>query len=394
MATVFHYLDNNATTALDGAVLESMLPWMTTPVQANASSLHRAGVEARVAIERARRSLAGLLNAARPEDVVFTSSGTEALNLALRGLVDARWRPGDAPVELAIGAIEHKAVIDTARALEATGRARVVWLPCDAEGRYEPDIIAARLSPATALVALMHANNEVGTVQPIRDLVGKCREATPSGVVLVDAVQTLGKVPVDVAALGADLVAVAAHKLYGPGGAAALIVRQGLAIAPQSTGGHQEHGLRAGTENVAAIVGFAEAARRAVDRLPEESRRLSTLRDMLARGLAARIDGLVRNTPAQGGLPNTLNVSVPGLEGRALVRALDDRGFGVSAGSACTSTGEATSHVLSAMFPHDEVRARGAVRISLGRDTTAALAAAFVEAMIAAVKELRGVPSR
>lgn len=385
----FHYFDHNATTALDPGVLEAMLPWMTAPVQGNASSLHAAGVEARVAIERARRTLARLLNAERPESILFTATGTEALNLAIRGVVDARWRPGSEPVALAIGTIEHKAVVDTARALEAQGRARVAWLPCDGEGRYDPERVGKMIPQETALVALMHANNEVGSIQPTAELVRACRAVAPRVAVLVDAVQALGKVPVDVAVWDADLVAVAAHKIHGPRGAAALVVREGIELVPQSTGGGQESGLRGGTENVAAIVGFAEAARRALDRLAEEARRLGPLRETAWRAIAARVPTAVRNSPAHEVLPNTLNVSVPGLDGRALVRALDERGYGISAGSACTSTGEATSHVLAAMFPHDPARARGAIRISLGRDTTAAGVGGLVEALADAVASLR-----
>lgn len=391
MPPPFHYLDHNATTPLEAAVLDAMIPWLTAPVQANPSSLHGAGVETRLAVERARRSLASLLGASNPDELVFVASGTEGLNLALRGVVDARWQPTAPPVELAIGAIEHKAVTDTARALERLGRARPTWLGCDAAGRYDPATVAASLHPTTALVALMHANNEVGSVQPTAALVQACRAAAPGAVVLVDAVQALGKVPVDVGAWGADLVVVAAHKVYGPRGAAALWVREGVALESQATGGNQERGRRAGTENVAAIVGFAEAARRAVGRLEEEARRLIILREALAKGLSHRILGLLRNTPSDGALPNTLNVSVPGLDGRAMVRALDDRGFGISAGSACTSTGETTSHVLAAMFPDDPARARGAVRISLGHDSTPPVVGAFSEAMAAAVAELRVV---
>ena len=334
------YLDYNATTSLAPEALDAMLPILRGG-GGNASSIHQFGIEARLELERARRRIESLLDAPR-ESLVFTSGGSESNALALFGVLDA---------------------------LRARPDVEVTFAEPDAHGRVMPDALRSVLRPDTAVVSVMLANNELGSISPISQLVSATREIAPRAHFHCDAVQGAGRVRVSCAALRADTFAFAAHKFHGPKGTGALVVRPGVSIARQIPGGGQERGLRAGTENVAGAVGMAAALALAVSRLDAEGARLAAMREELWTRLT-NITGIVRNSSAGDCLPGTLHVSLRGADGRALVRELDEAGFAVSAGSACTSEGEALSHVLAALYPDDVPRARGGVRISFGFGTT------------------------
>lgn len=355
------YLDHNATTPLDETVLETMVR-VLRDVPANASSVHRAGQRARAAIDDAREKVAATLGAS-PRDLTFTSGGTEANNLALRGLWAAR-RPGRD--RIVVSAVEHPAVLETARALGRDG-ARVVELPVDAEGALRWEALEAAIDDTTALVSVMWANNETGIVHPIERLGLLCRDR---GVTLhVDAVQAFGRLPIDVSRQPVDLLSVSAHKIHGPKGAGALWARSGIRLLATVTGGHQERGRRGGTENVAAIAGFGVAATLAAERMEGEMARLTALRARLEQALA-RIEGTRLLGSTRPRLPNTVAALFADVEGEALLMGLDLEGVCVSSGSACTSGSLEPSHVLRAMGVEDRW-ARGAVRFSLGRGNTA-----------------------
>jgi cysteine desulfurase len=346
------YLDHNSTSPVDPAVLEAMLPWLGERF-GNPSSAHRLGSEARGAVEDARERIAALIGAA-PREIVLTSGGTEANNLALAG---ARVAGG-----VVTTAIEHSSVLEPLAAGAAHG---VTLLAVDGEGRVDPARVEEAIGPQTALVSIGWANNEIGTIQPIAAIGAACRRR---GIPLhSDAVQAAGKIPVGCAA--ADMLSLSAHKLGGPKGAGALWVRDGVALGPLLRGGPQERQRRAGTENVAGIVGFGAACERAGERL-RAAARVERLRDDLWRAFADLPD-VVRNSPAQGCLPNTLNLSARGRSADALVAALDLEGFAISAGSACASGAAEPSHVLRALG-RDEAAARDALRFSLGPESTAA----------------------
>ncbi len=364
------YLDHNATTPLDPRVLEAMLPALRHE-HGNPSSIHGFGQRARAIVEDARAEVAALV-AAHPSDVVFTGSGTEADNLAVRGVALAS-REGRRKIVYA--AFEHHAVVNTARALGREG------FPVEAVkalpgGQVDLDDLAARVDDRTALVCLMLANNETGVVQPVAEAVALARRH--GALVHCDAVQAAGKLPVDFAALGADLLALSAHKIYGPKGVGALVVRRGTKLEPLLRGGAQERNRRAGTENVAGLAGFGAAARLARCQLGADAARLAALRDDLEARLLAIPDAQVN-----GGAPrvaNTTNVSFAGTDAESLLMALDLEGLAVSTGAACAAGAVEPSHVLRAMgLPMARVQA--SLRFSLGRDTTAedvALAASVV----------------
>ena len=355
------YLDHNATTPVDPAVRDAMLPYLEEGF-GNPSSLHSFGRTARVALDEARDSVAALVGA-DPLSVVFVSSGTEANNLAIRGTAAANRNRAR---HLVVSAVEHNSVMETCRALEADGF-RTTIVPVDETGRVDPEAVAEAISDETLLVALMHANNEVGTIQPVEKVAELARER---GVpVLVDAVQTVGKIPLDVLAMGCDMVSLSSHKLYGPKGAGALYVRKGLELKALITGGAHELRRRAGTENVPCIVGFGAACRLAAERREADEKRTLRLRDRLWKGVAERITGVFLNGDPVSRLSNTLNVSFEAVEGESVVINLDLRGIAVSTGSACSSGKVTLSPVLLAMGL-DEARARGSVRFSLGRGTT------------------------
>lgn len=364
------YLDHNATTPLDPSVLEAMLPVLRQE-HGNPSSIHGFGQRARAIVEDARAEVAALV-AAQPTDVVFTGSGTEADNLAVRGVALAA-REGRRKIVYA--AFEHHAVVNTARALGREG------FPVEAVkalpgGQVDLDDLAARVDDRTALVCLMLANNETGVVQPVAEAVALARRH--GALVLCDAVQAAGKLPVDFAALGADLLALSAHKIYGPKGVGALVVRRGTKLEPLLRGGAQERNRRAGTENVAGIAGFGAAARLAQSRLGADAARLAALRDDLEARLLAIPDAQVNGAAPR--VANTTNVSFAGTDAESLLMALDLEGLAVSTGAACAAGAVEPSHVLRAMgLPMARVQA--SLRFSLGRDTTAeevALAASVV----------------
>ena len=356
------YLDNNATTELAEEVREAMLPYMAMR-HGNPSSIHAVGRDAREGVETARRQVSRLLNC-RPRRLILTGGGSESDNLALKGIAHAYRGRGN---HIITTTIEHPAVLQTCRSLETMGF-KVTYLPVDEDGMVDPATLERAITPDTILVSVMMANNEVGSVQPIREL---CSVTHARNVLFhTDAVQAAGKIPVDVEALDVDLLSISAHKFHGPKGAGALYKRKGIALEPLIHGGKQEGGLRGGTENVAAIVGFGKAAELARQNLGsfEQVRRL---RDRLESSIRQHIPDARLNGHPESRLPNTLNVTLPGLRGESLVVALDQQGIALSSGSACKAGSPEPTHVLIAMGRTEE-EAHCAVRFSLSRYTTIA----------------------
>jgi cysteine desulfurase len=354
------YLDYNATTPIDPRVAEAMGPFLTGGF-GNPSSTHLEGRRAKAALEAARAKVAGCLGS-RPGEVVFTSGGSESNNLAIRGLVEA-----GGGGHVVTSAVEHPAVLEVVRALEREGRLELTIVGVDPRGRVDPTDVAEALREDTVLVSLMLANNEVGTLQPVREVAALCRERGVA--VHTDAAQAVGKIPVDVGDLGVDLLSVAGHKLYAPKGIGALYIRDGVRIVPQIRGAGHERGLRAGTENVLLAVALGTACELALREVEEECSRLAGLRDRLFDELSAGCGGLVVHGDPASGLPNTLSVSFPGVDASELLRALGDE-VAASAGAACHADGVHVSHVLESMGIAADV-ARGTVRLSVGRFTTA-----------------------
>jgi cysteine desulfurase len=350
------YLDHNATTPLDERVLEAMLPYLAS-AHGNPSSLHRVGRIARDAMETAREQVAALVGVS-PTQVVFTSGGTEANNLALKGLAWALPRG-----RICIGATEHPAVLEPARFLEQQGW-RMDYLAVDESGRITEEALNATSLDRPQIASVMFANNETGVIQDLDRVVGHLREH--GAFIHCDAVQGIGKVAVNFAALGVHLMTLSAHKIYGPKGIGALVLDPATPLVPLIHGGGQERGLRGGTENVAAIVGFGKAAELAASELDQRREHLLRLRLRLERGLAD-LAGVTIFAHATERLPNTVLFALAGYDGEALVMLLDRKGFAVSSGSACASGVVEPSHVLLAMGVDAEV-AKGAVRIGLGRD--------------------------
>jgi cysteine desulfurase len=349
------YLDNSATTQLDEAVLEAMLPCFRENF-GNASSVHLFGQEARAIIEEARRSTAELLGADTRE-IVFTSGGTESDNAALWGIFRSGYRPGN---HIITTKIEHPAILATCKSMENAG-AEISYVPVDSSGRVDPKAIEATIRETTILISVMHANNETGVIQPIREISEIARR---SGIQMhTDAVQSIGKIPVHVRELDVDLLSMSAHKIHGPKGVGVLYIRKGTRIAPFITGGSHERKRRAGTENVPGIAGLGAAARLAVGRLQEMQTRVSKLRDRLENQAMARISG-VRVNGVEPRLPNITNLSFKGLEGEAAIIALDLEGIAASTGSACSSGSLDPSHVLIAMGLQPEI-VQGSLRFSL-----------------------------
>ena len=355
------YLDYAATTPLRLEARAAMEPFLGADGFGNPSSQHADGQRAKRALDAARDTLAQALGGQFSE-ITFTSGGTEADNAALVGVLLARG-PGS---HLVTTTIEHEAISETAHFLEKLGFG-VTFVPVDEAGRVAPQAIADALTERTALVSVMHANNEVGTVQPLREIADIVH--AHGAYLHTDAVQTFGQMPVTAKDSGADLITVSAHKIYGPEGAGALYVRSGVPIEPLLHGGGQERGRRGGTENVAAIAGFGEAVRLMLPEREAEAARLTCLRDMFLAALHRRCTGLVLNGHPTERLPNNLNVSFPGLDAETLLLVLDRAGVSASSGSACTSGSIEPSHVLIAMGLPDD-RVRSAVRLTLGRGTT------------------------
>ena len=375
-----HYFDHNATTPVAPEVLEAMVPCFAQ-TYGNASSIHFFGQQAKQLLEQARRRVATLLNA-RPNEIVFTSGGTEAANLAILGAVRSSSRERRHVITTTI---EHPCVHDACRQLEKED-VEVTYVRVGSDGVVSPDDVRAALKPHTVLVSVMHANNEIGTIQPVREIAAIAREA--GALMHSDGVQSTGKVSVDVRDLGVDLFSMSAHKIYGPKGAGALYARKGARLRSIVFGGHQERERRPGTENVAGAVGLGAAADLARREMPAESQRLDALRGRLERGLIERVPFSGVNGANAPRVPNTANVYFDFLEGEAMVIALDLKGMAVSTGAACSSGSLEPSHVLTAIGL-DAGRARGSIRFSLGRQNTEEQVDSLLEAVEAAAGHLR-----
>ena len=356
------YLDHNATTPPDPAVVERMAAALREDF-GNPSSVHHFGQVAKAALDEARSAVAALLGG-DPSEVVFTSGGTESDNFAIRGVAEALEIKGRK--HLIASAIEHEAVLNTLKALARRGW-RTTLLPVDESGIVAPSALEAALTDDTALVSVMHANNEIGTIQPVAEL---ARIAKSRGAVFhTDAVQSVGKIPVDVKALGVDLLSLSAHKFYGPKGVGAIWIRRGMRLQAPVTGGKQERSRRAGTENVAGIVGLGVAAQLARTKMADEAARLAPLRDRLEEGILRTVSGTAINGVRTPRVPNTTNISFERVEAESLLIALDLAGVAVSTGSACSSGTLEPSHVLKAMgFPPH--RTQNSIRFSLGSANT------------------------
>jgi len=380
------YLDHHATTPTDPRVVDAMLPYFTREF-GNAASAHLFGWRAEAAVEAARESLARGIGARVPREIVFTSGATESNNLALQGVAEVLRGRRD---QLIAAASEHPSVLDACRALARRGF-DLVLLPVDGRGLVDPDAVARAIGPRTAVVSVMWANNEIGVLQPIESIARVCRE---TGVLLhCDAAQAVGKVPVDVAASGVDLLSFTAHKLYGPKGVGALWIRSGrprVRLEPILYGGGHEGGLRSGTLPVPLIVGFARALELSLAERDSESCRLAELRDELLARLHAELSGVFVNGDRAQRLPGNLNVGFAGIEADALLAALPE--LALSTGSACSSARPEPSHVLKALgLPDDAVRA--SIRVGLGRATTRAEVEAAAERIVAEVRALRAARS-
>jgi len=377
------YLDHAATTPTHPEVARAMLPYLNPEAFGNPSSAYTFGQEAKRALDEARDKVAALIGAA-PEEIFFTSGGTESDNWALRGAAYAR---ADKGRHIITSSIEHHAILDVCKLLEQDGF-RITCLTVDRYGFVDPDDVRRALTPGTVLISVMHANNEVGTIEPIVEIARVAREA---GICFhTDAVQTVGHIPVNVNELGVDLLSIAGHKLYGPKGIGALYIREGTKMAPLIVGGAQERGMRAGTENVPGIVGFGKAAEIARKEMPEVLPRIRHLRDTLIEGLTQNIPGVRLNGHPEQRLPQNVNVTVEGVEGEALVMALDQEGIAVSTGSACSTGATEPSHVILALgVPPGE--ARGTIRMTLGRDTTAEDVERVLEVLPRVIGRLRAI---
>lgn len=411
------YLDNSATTAVDPRVVEAMLPYLTEQF-GNASSIHYFGQQAKSAVDKARHQVAHLIGS-RPNEVVFTSGGTESNNLAIKGILDNRNAdilvrnpsdPGDADKNVRVphivtSAIEHSAVKNVCEDLEKQGY-RITYLPVYEDGIVRIDDLRTAITDDTVLVSIMAANNEIGTLQPIEEIGKIVKELRAGGRKIwfhTDAVQAAGKVPIHVEEIGCDLLSMSAHKLYAPKGVGALYVRRGVRLHPQNIGGHQERDRRGGTESVPNIVAFGKACELASEHLSEESSMLGQLRDELESKVGELIPDIVFNGNRERRLPNISNISFRSIEGEGLLINLDMQGIAVSTGSACSSGTLEPSPVIRALGTHtppgprtpssardsDEDRARGAIRFSLGRTNTAADIERLLEILPTSVENLR-----
>ena len=375
------YLDHNATTPLEPAVIETTVAVLRGEF-GNASSVHAFGQTAKSRLDMARAAVADLIGG-RPQEIIFTSGGTEADNLALRGVAEA----AGARRQLVASAIEHEAILNTLKALGRRGWTTTL-LPVDSRGIVLPETLEAALSPETALVSIMHANNEIGTIQPIAELAAIAH--AQGALFHTDAVQSIGKIPVDVEHLGVDLLSLSAHKFNGPQGAGALWVRRGRRLVAATTGGGQERRRRAGTENVSAIAGLGAAARIARAKLEAGPGDIAGLRDRLEAGILAGVPGTVVNGDPARRVPNTTNISFDRVEAESLLIALDLEGVAVSTGSACSSGTLEPSHVLRAMSfpPH---RTQNSIRFSLGLGNTTEQIDHVVGIMPRVVERLRAL---
>ncbi|QBD82481.1 cysteine desulfurase NifS [Ktedonosporobacter rubrisoli] len=373
------YLDHAATTALDRRVLEAMMPYLTTEY-GNASSIYTLGRHAMQAIDGAREQVADMLNC-RPTEIAFVGCGSESDNLAIKGMAFASKNKGN---HLITSSIEHHAVLHTCQYLERFGF-KTTYLPVDEYGSIDPDAVGRAITDQTVLVSIMFANNEVGTIEPIAEIGRICRAKKVP--LHVDAVQAGGAIPIDVIALNVDMLSISAHKFYGPKGVGMLYVRQGMRILPQLQGGSQERGRRAGTENVASIVGAAAALRLAYEEMEQEAPRLIALRDRLIEGLLTIPASRLTGHPTQR-LPNNASFCFEGIEGESILLNLDLLGIAASSGSACTSGSVDPSHVLLAMGLSPEW-ARGSLRLTLGRENTEADIEKLISVLPGIITKLR-----
>lgn len=373
------YLDYNATTPVDPRVAEAMVPILTR-VFGNPSSGHALGREARDVVETAREQVAACL-ACEPGEVYFTSGGSEANNWALHGAVEARGGG-----HIVVSAVEHPAILEPVRALERQGRIRLTVVGVDSQGVVDPDEVAAALAPDTVLVSVMLANNELGTLQPVKKIAEHCRKR---GVLLhTDAAQAVGKIPVSAPELGVDMLTVAGHKLYAPKGVGALFIRRGVELTPLIRGAAHERGLRAGTENVAAVAGLGRACALATAETQAEGPRLAALRDRLEQALAAGFPSMVRHGHPTRRLPNTSSVAFPGVDANLLLTRLADQ-VAASAGAACHTDSVTPSHVLAAMGVETAI-AMNTVRFSVGRFSTETEVDQGAEEVLQVARELAG----
>lgn len=386
------YLDHAATTPVHPAVLDVMLPYLRD-VHGNPSSVHAAGRAARSAVDRGRDELAAAIGAAARE-LLFTGSGTEADNLALRGVLE---RYGaERGRHIVVSSIEHDAVLQTAQRLQARGVAGVTVVACDRDCRVDPEAVAAAVRPDTALVSVMLVNNELGTVQDVAAIAEAVHRRSRTTLVHTDAAQALGRLPLQPAALGVDLATLVGHKVYAPKGVGALWVRDGVHVSAQLTGGGQERGRRSGTENVAGIAGFGAAARLAAERLPAESPRQSRLARRLIDAVGARVPDTVVTGDRQHRAPGFATFAFPGTRTDVLLVALDSRGVHASGGSACSSGAPTPSHVLVAMG-YEASMAAAALRCTSGlatTDTDIDTAASLIADAVAQVRAAGAVPTR
>jgi len=352
-------MDHSATTAVDPAVRDAMIPYFSEKF-GNPSSLYTIGREARRAIEEARLKVADLIGA-KKEEIIFTGSGTESDNLAIKGIAYRNRKKGD---HIITSSIEHHAVLNPCKYLEAQGF-KVTYLPVSRDGIVNPADVEAAITPKTILISIMHANNEIGTIQPIEEI-GKI--AKEKNIPLhTDAIQTAGKIPLNVDALGVNLLSVSAHKMYGPKGVGALYIRKGTTVEPLLHGGGHERNIRSSTENVAGIAGFGKAAGLAKERLPQEAR-LAVLRDSLIRGVLEIKESYLNGHPVKR-LPNNANFRFSYIEGESMILNLDMKGVAASTGSACSSTSLEPSHVLMAIGLRPE-EAHGSLRLTLGLENS------------------------
>ncbi len=376
------YLDYAATTPTHPEVVKAMMPYFGEKF-GNPSSIHSFGQEAKKAIEDARNRVAALINA-QPEEIYFTSGGTEADNFALKGVAYAYQEKGR---HIITSAIEHHAVLEPCHFLEQQGF-EVSYLPVDQYGVVDPDRVLKEIKRGTILISIMHANNEIGTVEPIEEIAENARKR---GILFhTDAVQTAGTIRIDVNDMNIDLLSISAHKIYGPKGVGALYIRKGVKIVPFLQGGGQERHKRASTENVPGIVGFARAVDLAIEEMEERNRHSIRLRDRLIKGLFERIEGIRLNGHPVNRLPNNVNIAVKNIEGEAMLLRLDQAGIAASSGSACTSGSLDPSHVLLACgLLHEE--AHGSLRFTVGRLTTEEDIDYLVEVLPKIVEDLRRI---
>ncbi|MDQ3087104.1 MAG: cysteine desulfurase NifS [Acidobacteriota bacterium] len=379
------YLDNSATTPIDRDVVDAMIPFLTEKF-GNASSIHFFGQEARAAVDQARHKIAEIINS-RPNEIVFTSGGTEANNLAIRGLVEANEKYGK---HIITSQIEHSAVKEVCEDLEKRG-CQVTYLPVYEDGIVRIEDVKNAVREDTVLISVMTANNEIGAVQPIAEI-GKFVKETRAGGKKIwfhtDAVQAIGKMKVDVEEFGCDLLSMSAHKIYAPKGVGALYVRRGVRLHSQNLGGHQERERRGGTESVPLIIAFGQACQSAQKNLSESREDLKILRDKFENGVAERISDIEFNGNREKRLPNISNISFRHIEGEGLLINLDMQGIAVSTGSACSSGSLEPSPVIRALGRGDEL-ARGAIRFSFGKENTIEDVEYVLEVLPKAVENLR-----